>query len=364
MKLNIDTDLKNTYWDISRELNLEDKFNPVNLNEEKQKFKESYRTGGIYNPIFDYNKLDNNKVIIKELKKLQFFFEKSKTITKELYIEKILFDISCVENFSNRSNEKKYSKWLTSLYGIPKKNLFDSAIEILKKTSRVKVVQGDLSPKKALNIFEKELSNRNFLEWKVALDNIPAKISINPLSRIITIKKDVLFSSREIKRLIAHEIDVHVLRNENGKLQEDKIFSYGFPNYLKTEEGLAITSEKKQGLLENNDLRRYCSRVIASYFSNKKSFSSLFHHIKENHSFEESFSIVLRIKRGLIDTSILGGYTKDQVYLAGYLELKEQNRSTLKNLYCGKIGLKDIGFANNEIEINTNYSIPDWVKKL
>ena len=363
--MNIDNDLKNSYWNISRELNLEDKFNPINLIEEKQKFKELYHVGSVYNPIFYYDELDNNKnKIINKLKKIYNYFEQSKTRTKKLYIEKIIFDISCVKNFLNRNNGKEYSDWLTSLYGIPKKDLFYSANKIIAKTPKVQVAKGNLTPKETLNIFIKELSNRKFSEWAVVLDNIPAKISINPLSRIITINKEVLFSDKEIKRLIAHEIDVHVLRNENGKLQEDKIFSYGFPNYLKTEEGLAITSEKKQGLLENNDLRRYCSRVIASYFSNKKSFSDIFHHIKENHSFDEAFSIVLRIKRGLVDTSILGGYTKDQVYLAGYLELKEQDVSTFKNLYCGKIGLRDIEFVNSTIGINTNYPLPDWVKKL
>lgn len=209
-----------------------------------------------------------------------------------------------------------------------------------------------------------ELKKYGFADWTINLDDIPAVVSINPALRLIKIKKSESFSQKDAKRLIAHEISVHVLRNENGKQQEDKLFSYGFPDYLQTEEGLAITSEKKNGLLGNDDLRRYCSRVVASYYCRNEDFFDLFSRIYQDHSFDEAFSIVSRIKRGLIDTSFNGGYTKDQIYLSGFLELTGYNNDALRFLFCGKVGLKDIEFINSHSNLNLDCPVPDWVNEL
>ncbi len=48
--------------------------------------------------------------------------------------------------------------------------------------------------------------------------------------------------------MLRHEIDCHVLRSENGKQQPFKIFNYGFPNYLETEEGYAIYMVNQLGI--------------------------------------------------------------------------------------------------------------------
>lgn len=52
---------------------------------------------------------------------------------------------------------------------------------------------------------------------------------------------------------------------------------------------------------------------------------------------------MLRVKRGLSDTSSPGGLYKDQVYLEGAVQLLK-NRKTIdfKTLYCGKLNLSDL----------------------
>lgn len=74
------------------------------------------------------------------------------------------------------------------------------------------------------------------------------------------------------------------------------------------------------------------------------SFVELFQHLEKYledpvHRFKE----VLRVKRGIEDTSLLGGCYKDQVYLIGAIKIL-RNRKTINftKLYCGKIAVEDI----------------------
>ena len=55
------------------------------------------------------------------------------------------------------------------------------------------------------------------------------------------------------------------------------------------------------------------------------------------------WKFVMRVKRGLSDTSKAGGYYKDHVYLKGAVKILENRRKiNFKELYCGKISIEDL----------------------
>ena len=52
---------------------------------------------------------------------------------------------------------------------------------------------------------------------------------------------------------------------------------------------------------------------------------------------------VMRVKRGLINTSESGGFYKDQVYLKGAIAiLRNRKLINFEGLYCGKLSLNDV----------------------
>ncbi len=61
---------------------------------------------------------------------------------------------------------------------------------------------------------------------------------------------------------------------------------------------------------------------------------------------EDAFTLTLRVKRGLGDTSKPGAFTKDYLYLDGYYHVKEYVRKggSLHALYTGKIGIEHVPF--------------------
>ena len=63
----------------------------------------------------------------------------------------------------------------------------------------------------------------------------------------------------------------------------------------------------------------------------------------------------MRVKRGIQNTEIPGGFYKDKVYLIGAVEiLQNRNNIDFVELYCGKIDVKDL------VRINQN-KIPNLI---
>jgi len=161
--------------------------------------------------------------------------------------------------------------------------------------------------------------------------------------RLLELKKRERFSIDYVKRLAVHELGTHALRTENGLLQLLKLFKNGFAKYLETEEGLAAYNEYRSGLMTTSILRNYAGRVIAVNKALKSDFAGTYRHLRKFFSKKMSWKLAVRAKRGLKDTSKPGAYTKDCVYLKGFIEvLKFVKKNDVDALYIGKIGIKDL----------------------
>jgi uncharacterized protein (TIGR02421 family) len=230
-----------------------------------------------------------------------------------------------------------------NVYGRPSKDLVGKAKQFLKTPMEKKIegYTGISTVKKFLDAFLYQ-----GLRWKVKEKEMVAGAAFDVGQRTLFINKQRRFSKEEIQRLIVHEIGTHITRAENGKKHKHKLFLMGFPNYLVTEEGLAVYNEERAGLLHNDLLKTYAGRVVAVDLALQSSFSSVYTTLREYFSDEDAFRLTMRVKRGLKDTSKPGGFTKDYFYLEGYYRVKEfvKKGGSLDSLYTGKIGIEHIPF--------------------
>jgi hypothetical protein len=163
----------------------------------------------------------------------------------------------------------------------------------------------------------------------------------------LDLKKRERFSHDYLQRLIVHEVGAHILRCENGKLQELKLFKNGLGKYLETEEGIAAHNEYRSGLMTNSIIRNYAGRVLAINYATKHSFKKTYTYLTKNFSKKTAFKLTLRAKRGIHDSSKKGAYTKDVVYLKGFLKVLNYSKDNeMENLYIGKIGIEDLKITN------------------
>jgi hypothetical protein len=183
--------------------------------------------------------------------------------------------------------------------------------------------------------------------WKVELsDGISARAKVNNNRRTIEINKDETFPESLLRRLKFHEIGVHVIRHEMGKRFPLKILTLGLAGYLETEEGMAAYNEEQNGSLTSDVFRTYCARAIAVDMSQENDFYTIYEHLVGLGLPEDNaFAITFRAKRGLMNTESHGGFTKDHVYLSGYLKVKQYVKSPedFHNLLrYGKIAIRHL----------------------
>ena len=338
--------------EIEKEIDIFKYINPINSKEEKGKFLSEYEAGNYYNPQFKYEKFNPNiDELYDELSVIKQNFENDdRSILAPYYLKNIEKTMLMVDLFKDRTTPN-FGEEISNLYGKPSNRLLKEAKSNLLKYKSVDEYEETLTPKEVLEIFKIEMEKYGF-KWNFEiLSSASAKLSVNASLNKIKINASEKFSENNIKKYIYHEIKTHVFRAENGKMQPFLIFKNGFPDYISTEEGLALNIEDRNGLLKPIDIKRYSARVIAANYSTKSSFYDVFDKLINYFPPAVAFTIVQRVKRGIIDTGIPGGYTKDFVYMDGFQKvgsfLKEGN--SIEILFTGKIGLDDVDLVQELI---------------
>lgn len=172
--------------------------------------------------------------------------------------------------------------------------------------------------------------------WRATLDDREITAVIHS-ERRIRIPRRKRFAPDHAHRLIAHEVGVHVLRAENGRLQPFSLLSVGLPGYYETEEGLAVYTEVSLATIGEFTLRQYALRVIAvENVLRGLSMLDSCRRLRDEFGLNDSqaFDISYRAYRG-------GGLIKDHVYLQGFYTVREFLRShPIEDLYVGKVGVE------------------------
>ena len=306
--------------------------NPSNIEAERKKvLKDS-----TYNPLFSYDVYDHDLVeVIEYLDSIN----KQDSLMGEVFEEQrtqYLIKANMLLNIGN----KKFTRFSEILYGRPSPELVAKAETLLDLPveSKEKIIPVT----NALDILKSEIIYFGF-DYTINSKEMSADAAVQVDQRKIFLRKGATFSSNYLKQLTVHEIGTHVLRAENGKRQPFKMFVKGFPNYLSNEEGLAAYNEDRFGLLTNFRKKKYAARSIATYMNNK-SFVEIYSLLKNHLPEPTAFTIAVRAKRGISDTALAGGCTKDYVYLDGYYKVKDfiSKGGTINDLYYGKIGIEHV----------------------
>lgn len=157
------------------------------------------------------------------------------------------------------------------------------------------------------------------------------------------------FRHQDLNGMLYHEIGTHALRQVNYEEQPwfKQKKQFGFRSYLKTEEGLATIHD----LLPKSDVLAHSKALnyLATEAAQRYSFSELWEYLTPYiDNLDRRWTMVLRKKRGLTDTSQPGGFTKDLVYFEGFVDMLRWLREysyDLRGLYYGKIAHEDVARA-------------------
>ncbi len=311
---------------------------PKNVDEQKQLFIES---DGKHIPELEYNYPDHDFAQMKnDLASLDI----PEIPLAWLYVEKkeeVLNKIGFLEAFCNGESKEMtlYSKKI--FWEIVSEN-YDHALQIIKAKS-------DLDTEKPMKTSE----IRDFVKKFNHIYSIHLWLSERSWGSRFAMKGNKLMMrkwaqvwKKELRSIIAHEIEWHYLRKLNGKKQFLEIFSRGTARYIETDEGIAIYNQNKFLSLKDPKYYGIFERYYFINYAMNHSYKKLLEKMKEyyDNDYEKIFNYILRLKRGMPKFTSDGIFYKDVVYLNGYMDLESflDNWWDLKKLYMWKIKTSDL----------------------
>lgn len=356
---------KINYYEIDRQLEQIDNrikllyhLRPINLESEKVKFF----TDEDSNPEFEYPQLKFDALeLINELGKIETDNSLLGTIfgaKKQEIIQKIhLLESIDEDGFTAHSIE---------LYGQPDTEDYEACLQHIKENLNKKSMEETetVNAEQARLKFENAFAGYDLSKWKVKIKENLVSNCVAGKNNSLFLKTDAGFSNGRIEELIIHEIETHILTAENGKSQPYEIFRSGLANYLTTQEGLAMYNVEKQSGKNFTTNFKALAHVIAIYESLNHSFIEVYNKlIKLGLHPEQAFRSTVKAKRGIINTSQKGSFTKDYIYFKGYFEVKKfvENGGNIKDLYIGKFNLKDLDTVNKIPGIKKAKILPHWL---
>lgn len=307
---------------------------PVNFEEEKKKFFKS----ASYNPQFIYRKkkvkeeareISSLHINLNNLNLPSALKNYLKKYLNNLYHQYIALQSIGTNSFSNSA--RLLFNW--DIENI--RNIKKSLPEISAKTSKE-------NPKNALTIkkaFEDCLRQKySIQDYPIEIDNFNGHIISDGLTKL-KIGKFVKRNNNNIKRLLVHELESHILQKRNVRLSKNPMLKLvTYKDIMVYAEGLAVYNEFKTKTITKSAYDIYKARLEAVEISHK-SFREIYNHLLKFVSEDKSYLTTYRLKRGLKNTKHPGGLPKDASYLEGYTLLREMEKKgdDIEKLYLYRV---------------------------
>lgn len=345
--------------DVNRKLPLLSFLHPKNLATERDKFFADKE----YEPIFQYEKPSNSELDLLASRITKFKLEgDTSTIGKILYRkqQEIVKKVELIKSIGSSD----FTKASIDLYGEPSDELGDYAEKHYRNKKPGHKNERFLSEKEILRTIKDKLEQSKITCKVILVDELPSRISVKTTGNrvLVNLRRQAKFRLSDLKGTLAHEIETHTYRHLNGALQPYKVFAEGLAGYLATEEGLAIYN--KEQIYKNP--RRFITRCLKVMAVNKalsSSFRDTYQYLRSLGVLPRtSFSITSRTKRGLSDTSRPGAFTREALYLKGFLEIQDYTSKGfgIKKLYVGKVSIKDLP----EVQKVSDLKAPKYLPRL
>jgi hypothetical protein len=259
-------------------------------------------------------------------------------------------------------DDNQFSAWSLGRYGRPDAETLARARTILDAPG----VEADqsrlLDASDLVRLVERALRRAELNEWSVEMDpDLVSTMSVRSDRQQVFVRSTARFTHLDARRLLAHEVGVHVFRSANAAGQPTAFAGASLGAVTATEEGLASWIEQELGVQNAGHLRTYALRAVAVDLAQTMGVVPLAAELATMTDLETAATIAMRVKRGLVDPNRPGGFTKDHAYLTG-LEVVGQHLAArpfdLAALFATKWALEFLPLAQRLIaagELRTTY---------
>ena len=312
---------------------------PINIEEQKQIFIEKL---GDYVPEFTYRELefdidafqkDLEDIEIPDIPWAWLFSKKKSEIQNKLKFLRAFSEQDTVDM-------TLYGKKI--FWDIEEQN-FEKAKDIISERDTV-VIEEDLLSYEDIKDYMKKFNT--IYGIKVKMQEAEAASRFTMKGDALIFRKWATVGKREMRSIIAHEIEWHYLRKINWRKSGFTILARWGAGYIETDEWIAIYNQNR--FLTPKDRKFYSifERYYFVQYALKHSYRRLVKHLAEfyDNDYERVFSFMLRLKRWFVDPSSEWVFMKDVVYVNGFYSVEQylDSGGTLESLYLWKLHLDDL----------------------
>jgi alpha-L-glutamate ligase-like protein len=323
---------------------------PTNINEQRQLFIESEWT---HIPEFEYDlpthdfeamRSDLEKIEVPDIPLGALYVDKKEEVRNKL---------AFLEAFCE-GDSKEVALFSKKIYGdIIPENYEEALTTIQKKWNIDKEKEMALSE---IRSFLKKFNHIYGIHLRLVEKTTWSRFAMK--GNKLMMRKWAKVSKKELRSIIAHEVEGHYLRKLNGQKQFLEIFSKGSAWYIETDEGIAIYNQSR--FLNEKDAKYYgiYERYYFINYALNHSYKRFLKKMEEYYAndYSKIFAYTLRLKRGMRSFSDEGIFYKDVVYLNGYMDLQNflDQGWDLKKLYMWKIKTGDLDVVTESKLIDIN----------
>jgi hypothetical protein len=323
---------------------------PEDLPAHRERFLDAWRRGRPRNPVFAYQKAPDQGVplVVAALAEAAAAQDPWHQLLADEAERALDSYRACATHQAGAITEATLGQ-----HGRPDAALLAAATELLGEPPADPAPGGPLSDalqaSEAAYVLSTILRQYGLDDWTVEIRRgMAAQMSVQGDHNRVNIRADALLSEKQLVRLCVHEVGTHVFRTVNAR-RGPGILQLRLTGSTATEEGLAVWHEQRLGGTDTVD-RRFALRVVAVHRALTGGFVEVVEELLRFTDLTTAFDITARVKRGLVDTGEPGGYCKDHVYLAGFLQVREhlgQHPEDYLPLMSSKWPLSRLGLARD-----------------
>ena len=344
--------------DIDQQIHLLHYLRPLNLESEEARILENLK----YNPQFIYKPLDFDPDKFLYCIDSMVFSDSPIGILWKRKANEIRLKINLLKAIGT----EQFTEKSIALYGAPDSILLEEANKMISDMPKIFPKEGSMMDSRQAKIkFEEVLNKYGLHEWSVVIRKDLVSDVITGKEKNILIRENATFSAQRLKGTIAHEIETHVLTAVNGKIQPYKIFQRGLADYLFTQEGLAVYNQNQVQSQPIYKTYWPASSIVGVDQALKGSFVKTVNALLDlGFDTARAHRVALKTKRGLADTSALGGFTRELVYFNGNKMILSflKKGGNLKDLYYGKINIDDLSIIKQIPGLKQPYILPFYLR--
>ncbi|MBI4137457.1 DUF1704 domain-containing protein [Candidatus Roizmanbacteria bacterium] len=292
---------------------------PINYYEEREKFFSS----NDYNPQFRYRKIPLG-TLEKQINGLKRQLASLAAPSElESYIYSLIDTLSAGLRAKEHIGTADFSAYIERVFPVRTSKLDD----LITLAQHIRFAPTEKA--RLLSAHEMRDYFQNYIDQHPHLKHIRVRVdtvndhTIRVGSKRLTIGAAVKRLETNVKRLIIHEIESHLIQRINIKQQKNPLLRlrthYNRELYS---EGMAVYNEIASGTITESAFLTYYLRAKAVAMR-EKSFAEMYEVLFPTMGAHKAFLTAYRVKRGMSDTGKPGGYPKDALYLLGYREVEQ-----------------------------------------